>query len=324
MSLTLAERTATAVGHEASSRFACFGSHAAVHVIESKSDRRPDEAVAKVKHRLLHWNDRLSRFIAGSELCRLNADPRERVPVSPGMALFVEAAVGAADQTAGLVDPTMLTEIERAGYRSDHRASLPLALALALAPPRQAAQPSDAFRWRAVRVDRRSRTVTRPPGIMLDSGGIAKGLLADLLGDTLRGHASFAVDCAGDVRLGGSAAMPRTVRVASPFADEILHEYELRAGGVATSGIAKRSWLDADGRPAHHILDPSTGRPAFTGLVQVTALAPTALEAETRAKAALLTGPRDAGGWLPHGGVLVFDDGSHDLVAGESVMVADL
>lgn len=155
----------------------------------------------------------------------------------------------------------------------------------------------------------------------LDTGGIVKGLLADILGESLLGHPSFALDCAGDVRVGGSGAMPRTVRVASPFGQEILHEYELVDGGVATSGIAKRSWLDADGRPAHHILDPSTGRPAFTGIVQVTALAETALEAEVRAKAALLAGPDGASEWLAEGGVVVFDDGTHDVLSAPSAML---
>jgi len=64
----------------------------------------------------------------------------------------------------------------------------------------------------------------------------------------------------------------------------------------------------------HHLLDPATGRPAFTGIVQATALAPTALEAEWRAKAAVLAGPAAAPRRLPHGGVLVFDDGSHMVV----------
>ena len=40
-----------------------------------------------------------------------------------------------------------------------------------------------------------------------------------------------------------------------------------------------------------------------------TALAPTALEAEVRAKAALLAGPEDAADHLPHGGVLVLASG---------------
>ncbi len=65
------------------------------------------------------------------------------------------------------------------------------------------------------------------------------------------------------------------VHVASPFGYEIIHTFELSAGGVATSGIGKRSWLGPDGSPAHHLLDPGTGKPAFTGVVQVTAIAPT-------------------------------------------------
>ena len=83
---------------------------------------------------------------------------------------------------------------------------------------------------------------------------------------------------------------------------------------MATSGISRRSWLDARGRPAHHLLDPATGRPAFTGVVQATALAPTALEAELLAKAAVLGGPDAAAGWLPYGGVVVRDDGGHEVV----------
>ena len=127
-------------------------------------------------------------------------------------------------------------------------------------------------------------------------------------------HASFAIDCAGDLRLGGAAGLPRPVQVASPFDRAILHTLELTGGGVATSGIGRRSWLDARGAPAHHLLDPATGRPAFTGVVQVTALPPTAVEAEMRSKAALLSGPDAAAGWLRHGGVVVLDDGGHVVI----------
>ena len=324
MTATIDRDAGLGVGAEVGERFRCFGSHAAVHVLGSALDRSAAQAVADARRRLQAGSDRLSRFRSSSELCLLNADPRERVPVSALMARFVEAAVRAGAQTGGLVDPTLLGEIERAGYRSDHRVSLPLDIALALAPRRAPAHADDRRRWLGVRVDHRARTVVRPPGLMLDSGGVAKGLLADLLGHSLRGHASFAVDCAGDLRVGGASAMPRTVRVASPFADEILHEYELLDGGVATSGIARRSWLDADGRPAHHLLDPSTGRPAFTGIVQVTALAPTAVEAETRVKAALLAGPGGARHWLVHGGVIVLDDGSHDVFAPGSAILSHL
>jgi FAD:protein FMN transferase len=128
-------------------------------------------------------------------------------------------------------------------------------------------------------------------------------------------HESFAVNCAGDIAVGGDGASARAVEVESPIDGCILHTFELRRGGVATSGIGRRSWLDPHGRPAHHLLDPSTGMPAFTGIVQVTALAPSALMAEVKAKAAILSGPREAPSWLSHGGVIVFDDGSHQVIA---------
>ena len=147
-------------------------------------------------------------------------------------------------------------------------------------------------------LDLQAATVTRPPGMRFDSGGLAKGLFGDILAGILALHESFAVDCGGDVRLGGTAATPRLVNVASPFDGSVLHSFELSAGAVATSGIGRRSWIYAGGRPAHHMLDPATGRPAFTGIVQVSAIAPSAVEAEVLAKTALLRGPARAAATL--------------------------
>ena len=101
----------------------------------------------------------------------------------------------------------------------------------------------------------------------------------------------------------------------SPFDEKgRLCSFHIESGGVATSGIGRRSWVSADGRPAHHLLDPCSGRPAFTGVAQVTALAPTGVEAEARAKAAVLAGPSRASRWLAHGGAIVFDDASHRVI----------
>jgi FAD:protein FMN transferase len=144
--------------------------------------------------------------------------------------------------------------------------------------------------------------------MQLDGGGLAKGLFADVLAGELTRYSGFAIDCGGDLCVAGP---PRRVHVASPFDGATLHTFRIADGAVATSGIGRRSWLDDAGRPAHHLLDPSTGAPAYTGIVQATAVAPTAVEAEVRAKAALLSGPDRARAWLRHGGVLVFDDGGH-------------
>jgi len=178
---------------------------------------------------------------------------------------------------------------------------------------RRPAHPHPAARWRTIAVDVERRMITRPPGVGLDSGGIAKGLAADALAHHLRERAGFAVDCAGDLRIGGSAGVARRVGVEDPFGGEMLREFLISDGGIATSGIGRRSWHTPNGY-AHHLLDPTTGAPCYTGVVQATALAPTALEAEVLAKAALLSGPDDAPGWLDHGGLLVLEDGSRQLV----------
>lgn len=300
---------------EAVERFPCFGGSCAVLVAGPGAAGTADAAAGRVRRRLLAWHHQFSRFESGSELSRLNADPRRVVPVSPTMARFVAAAVGAAGATGGLVDPTLIGELERAGYRGDFSwQSLPLGRALLLAPGREAAGPAADAMWAAIDVDRAARTVTRPPGIRVDSGGVFKGMCGDMLAGVLGAYASFAIDAAGDVRFGGRAGWRRPVRVASPFDGSVLHVFELVSGAAATSGIGRRSWLGADGRPAHHLLNPATGRPAFTGVVQVTALAPTGVEAETRSKAALLSGRTAAVGWLVDGGLVVLDDGTVQLV----------
>ena len=287
---------------EQGTSFECFGGTCAAYVIGAHAQ----DAVAHVQRRLLAWHDQFTRFDSASELSRLNADPRDAVPVSYLLARLAQTAVGAAELTGGLVDATLLPELERAGYADDLNDGVPLADALRLAPPRARAAGRPGAPWRAISVD--GSVVRRPPGMQLDGGGLAKGLFADVLAGELTRYSGFAIDCGGDLRVGGP---PRRVHVASPFDGATLHTFRIADGAVATSGIGRRSWLNDAGRPAHHLLDPSTGAPAYTGIVQATAVAPTAVEAEIRAKAALLSGPDRARAWLRHGGVLVFDDGGY-------------
>jgi thiamine biosynthesis lipoprotein len=76
-----------------------------------------------------------------------------------------------------------------------------------------------------------------------------------------------------------------------------------------------RIWRDERGRYAHHLLDPASGDPAWTGLIGATALGDTAVEAETLAKSALLSGPEGGRAILAErGGLLVHDSGQIETV----------
>jgi thiamine biosynthesis lipoprotein len=269
----------------------------------------PSRAAALLRDFLAAYEARLSRFRPDSELCALNADPATELAASTLLRTAVRAGLWAAERTNGLVDPTLVTEIEAAGYATSRRApELPLAEALRDAPPRRPARPASAQRWRRFTVA--GSTISRPPGLRVDTGGTGKGLAADLAATALAGCERWAVDCGGDLRVGGTTPEPFKIEIEHPLTGEHVHGLHLTHGAVATSGLNVRLWRRADGRPAHHLLDPATGEPAWTGLVGATALAPSALEAEALAKAALLSGPADARRWLrAHGGLIVRDDG---------------
>ncbi len=304
---------------EPSLRFGCFGGEVSLHLGPRDEADDVGPVLQRERERLLAVHDALSRFLDHSELSELNRSQSPTLPASPLMRMFVRAAVFAARRSGGLVDPTLVGQIERAGYRESLQGTetLPLRDALAIAgPARHPAAPDPKSSWRAVGFDDRAGTVSRPPGTRLDSGGVAKGLAADLIASGLRAYPTFAVDCGGDIRIGGAGGAARTVRVDDPFGGHPLHEFEVQEGAVATSGIGKRAWIGPDGAPAHHLLDPASGKPAFTGIVQVSALAPTAQLAEVLAKTALLGGPDRAAAELSYGGCVVLDDGSFEIVDG--------
>jgi FAD:protein FMN transferase len=267
---------------------------------------------------------RLTRFDPHSELSALNDDPREAVPASRALRDAVRAAIAGAAATNGLADPTLLGAVVRAGYDRSlvgHRRA-DLREALAAAPAPRAAAPAPWADWRRVHVDDTAGTIGRPPGVRLDLGGSAKGLAADLAADLLAAHGPCAADLGGDLRVHGV----HEVLVPNPVTGMLADVLELDDNAVATSGIDKRTWWDAAGRPAHHLLDPATGRPAWTGAVSATAKAPTAALAEALAKAAILAGPAAGRRVLSRfGGLLITTQGAvltAEAVRGDEVELA--
>jgi len=123
------------------------------------------------------------------------------------------------------------------------------------------------------------------PGNAIDLGGIAKGWLADRAVERIGPNAL--ANLAGDLRaIGGGPERADTA--AGPgwpvgFGETTVL---LTDGAAATSGTTGRRWGDG----LHHLIDPRSGAPAASDLVEVSVLAATATEAEVLAKTALLLG----------------------------------
>ena len=223
---------------------------------------------------------RLSRFRPDSELSRLNAAAGSGpCSVSPELLEVVLAALGLARVSGGLVDPTVLPALVRAGY----------------GPGPEVGR----IDYRAVEVDSDAQTVTLPRGTALDLGGVAKGWLADRIGTMLSSYGEVLVDLGGDLRAVGSRPWPIGVEDPLNPGRQLLN-VDFRDGGVATSSVARRRW----GVDRHHLIDPRSGQPAQTDLWQATVFAATATTAEGAAKAVLLLGMEAGQAYLAQAGLL--------------------
>ena len=145
-----------------------------------------------------------------------------------------------------------------------------------------------------LRFDERQSSVGLPdPEMRIGLGGIAKGSGVDRAADVLvaRGFSSFVVDGGGDMRVEGrDVEGPWTIHIAHPRRpDEVFDTIQLNHGSIVTSGDYLR-YFERDGVRYHHILDPSTGRPARRS-VSVTVIAPTATDADGLATGLFVLGP---------------------------------
>lgn len=243
-----------------------------------------------------------SRFRPTSDLSTLNRDPSSEVVVSPLLGRLLEAASGVRRLTEGLVDPAVGADVVRWGY--DRTFDDVSDLASVPAPGGAGAD------WW---LD--GQVVGRPPGTVLDLGGVAKGWAADVAIE--RGIAAV-VSAGGDIR----SAQPETeVPVIGPDGD-VVGVVALGIGALATSSTSRRRWR-AGGRTVHHVIDPRTGDPATGPVVSATALAATATLAEAAAKAVLIHGV-DGLAWASDqawvdGAMVVWEDGTVYATVGVEV-----
>ena len=129
-------------------------------------------------------------------------------------------------------------------------------------------------------------------GAGFDPGGIGKGMAADLVASDLveSGAAAALVDLSGDLRMVGDPSSPWTIGIEDPLEPRrTLLTMALTDGAVATSSDRRRRWPTPDGE-AHHLIDPTTGAPATSGLAGVSVLAGEAWWAEVLTKVVLVGG----------------------------------
>lgn len=230
----------------------------------------------------------LSRFDSASELTRLNARSGQRVTVSRLLWQVLEKALDYATQTGGLFDPTLQRALKAAGYDETFER------VQARQTPAPMGSRHEPGRWQDVEMFEADQSVRFPPGVELDFGGIGKGYTAGWAAALLGVYGPALVDAAGDIAAGdaprGMPGWPVGIKPPIPLREALGENAAfiwLRQAGLATSGVDVRHW-QGEGTVMHHIIDPRTGQPAKPAALTSTVLAPSMVEAEVMATAALI------------------------------------
>lgn len=248
--------------------------------------------IAETAALLDHLERRWSRFLADSDITRLNNAAGAAVAVDSSTITLLSAMIEGWEVTSGAFDPSMLPALCAAGYdRSiddSHRVTLLPDGSTHVGGLEATPTPAD------IDIDVARRMVRLPAGLVLDPGGIGKGLAADLAVDRLLdgGAAGALVSIGGDMVVRGTPpddADDWIIAVDNPLADDPIGSIGLGAGGVATSSTRSRRWHTSDG-DRHHVIDPVTAAPSTTDLAAITVVARSGWLAEVHATAALLSG----------------------------------
>ncbi len=270
---------------------------------------QPNSILLEVPAWFADWEDTLSRFKPDSELSRLNRTFDQPVSVSQVLWDVFETALVAEEETNGLVTPTVKDAVIESGYDRSFD----------LLPRFQYHQGVTVLTQTSplslLVSDEIERTLCLPRGLGLDFGGIAKGWAAHKTAERLRAFGPVLVDAGGDIAITGLGldGKPWLVGVRNPLSPgEDILTLQLGRCGVATSGRDRRRWVQ-NGLFRHHIIDPRTGLPAETDILTTTIIAPTVMQAEAAAKAALIMGSIDGLDFIDEqpdlAGLFILDNG---------------
>ncbi|WP_219640931.1 FAD:protein FMN transferase [Cohnella sp. CFH 77786] len=240
-----------------------------------------------------------SRFRPDSELSGLNLSAGLPVRISRTMEEVLELAARYRELTNGLFNPCILPFLISAGYTASfERLRVSDILSGGGAPAPSVAASVAAAGWRLFPP---IQTVRLNPGTQIDLGGIVKGWSVDRVANWLigKGIPAGLVNAGGDLRVWGGTDAPRwEIEIEDPRRPgTALGVVALRSGAVATSGVLRRSWNTREGR-RHHLIDPRTGSPADSDVLQCTVSGVDAAEAEIAAKTVCLLGSGEGAEWL--------------------------
>jgi thiamine biosynthesis lipoprotein len=230
----------------------------------------------------------LSNYRPSSEWSRINREAAARpVAVSPELFRILSDCIEYCRASEGTFDLTVGPLMRAWGFSGGARH---------VPPPDQIREALELVGYQHVQLNPRKRTVRFDrPGVEIDPGGVGKGYAVDRMVEVLRArsirNALVAASGSSIFGLGNPPEESRGWLIS--IADPLDHRKNaaqvfLKDLSLSTSGSYEKSFR-AGGRRYSHIMDPRRGVPAESA-VQVTVIAPRAIDSEVWAKPYFIQG----------------------------------
>jgi thiamine biosynthesis lipoprotein len=255
-------------------------------------DQAKDSVYNDIFERINEIENLMSVNISTSDVSRINeAAGTGPVQVSEDVFKVIQRAVYFADLSGGAFDPTVgpLTALWAIGTDNEK-----------LPSPEEIDAVLPLINWQDIELDPQMHTVfLKRSGMALDLGAIAKGYAADEAAAIIKeaGIKQAIVDLGGNIIVCGEK------KDKSPWRVGIQHPGEGRGTyfgvlsinakdadqTIVTSGVNERYFVE-DGVRYHHIFSTVTGYPASNGLMSVTVVTTTSMDADALSTAIFVLG----------------------------------
>lgn len=269
-----------------------------------------EDALARAQARITQLDHQFSPTLETSDVYAINHGNGNPVPVGQDTLSLLSLADNLSAVTGGALDLTTLPVVEAWGFL-DRNYRVPSDETL-----HQLLKLVD---YREIQLNASAGTVEVPAGAKLSFGAVGKGYAGDQVLEVLRdaGVESALINLGGNVQLLGAKPDGAPWKVAIQAPDDpnaVVGVLEVTDCAVITAGSYERYFEDEKGNRYWHIMDPSTGKPARSGLLSATVVGPEGAVCDGLSTALFVLGPEKAIElWRSMGGfefILVTDTGS--------------
>lgn len=222
-----------------------------------------ETALNQAEERVTELEEIWSVTDENSEIYAVNHSGGATVEVSEETAELLDFSLNVSKMTNGALDCTMYPVLTEWGFTtSDYK----------IPTDEKISELLENTGYEKVKID--GNSVVIPEDMQIDLGAVGKGYTGDLITEELKenGTTSALLDLGGNIQMIGTKpdGTEWKLGLRSPFDEGSFATLEVSDCAVITSGGYERYFVGDDGETYWHILDPTTGKPAHSGLVSVT------------------------------------------------------